>query len=239
MMMIRTRIIALTGAGLLAAGLLAGSVGWVAAQGPWEHGGYQMRQMPGPHWGGQGWMDEGHGMAGMRVDSEFDYLTQMIPHHEEAIASAQQLLNGTNRPEMQEFARSIIETQSAEVARMRTYLDTWYPGQPTDVSYTPMMRDLTGLTGDALDEAFLRDMIPHHMMAVMMSQQLLMRGLSQHSEVNTHAYGIRDAQRGENHDMAGWLTRWSGGGSMVPPAPGGMRGPGGHGMMGQMRHTAE
>lgn len=36
----------------------------------------------------------------------------MIPHHQEAIATAQQLLNYSDRPEMHEFARSIIAMQS-------------------------------------------------------------------------------------------------------------------------------
>ena len=49
------------------------------------------------------------------------------------------------------------------------------------------MRDLSGLSGDALDEAFLIDMIPHHMVAVMMSQRLLMHGDAEHDEVDALA----------------------------------------------------
>ena len=37
-------------------------------------------------------------MPGMRLQSEFDYLTKMIPHHEEAIARATMLQQGTQRP---------------------------------------------------------------------------------------------------------------------------------------------
>ncbi|WP_433429297.1 DUF305 domain-containing protein [Nonomuraea sp. CA-141351] len=50
-------------------------------------------------------------------------------------------------------------------------------------SNRPQMRDLSRLSGDALDETFLQDMIPHHMVAVMMSQQLLASGRAEHPEV--------------------------------------------------------
>lgn len=161
--------------------------------------------MPG---GGMGsMMGPGMGM-GMAVDSEFDYLAQMIPHHEEAIVAARLLQQGTARTEMREFAGAIIDTQSAEVAQMRRWLESWYPGRDARVEYRPMMRDLTGLRGDALDRAFLDDMIPHHMMAVMMSQQFLGRGLADHDAVVPFAGNIRDTQHREIQMMRLWLAQW-------------------------------
>lgn len=150
------------------------------------------------------------GMAGMHVSDEFGYLAEMIPHHEEAIAAAKQLLARTDRSEMKTFARTIIATQSAEVARMKAYLNQWYAGKDTTVDYTPMMRDLGGLSGDALDQAFLEDMIPHHHMAVMMSQQVINRDLAKHSEVSALATTIRDAQVKEIGTMGNWLSTWFG-----------------------------
>ena len=49
------------------------------------------------------------------------------------------------------------------------------------------MPDLSGLSGDQLDKTFLQYMIPHHMMAIMMSQQLLMHGEARHPEVAAFA----------------------------------------------------
>jgi len=152
----------------------------------------------------------GGGMTGMFVASEFDYLVNMIPHHEEAIATARLLQAGTERREMRDFAATIIRTQSAEVAQMQAWLDEWYPGRNTSVAYRPMMRNLTGLTGSALDRVFLEDMIPHHMMAVMMSQQLLVRGLADHQAVVPFATGIRDTQQAEIRMMRQWLWQWFG-----------------------------
>lgn len=154
------------------------------------------------------------GMAGMgmrsHVTSEFEYLAQMIPHHEEAITSAQQLARGTSRAEMRAFAESIIVTQSAEVARMREWLARWYPTRDPRVTYVPMMGDFSSLRGDALDRAFLESMIPHHMMAIMMSQQLLASGLAVHAEIVPFATEIRDMQRREVATMQAWLRIWFG-----------------------------
>lgn len=151
----------------------------------------------------------GMGMR-MQVRNEFDYLTRMIPHHDEAIAAATALQSGTQRQEMRTFAASIIEAQTAEVRQMKAWLAAWYPGRDTRVTYTPMMRNLTRLRGSALDRAFLEDMIPHHMMAVMMSQQLLVANLADHREVAPFAQNIRDTQQNEIQTMARWLREWFG-----------------------------
>ena len=176
----------------------------------------------GPRMGGMG-PGAGAGMhggpmagMGMEVESEFDYLTQMIPHHEEAIAAAKVLQQGTERQEMRDFAASIIETQSAEVEQMKEWLAAWYPGRDTSVDYEPMMRDLSGLSGNALDRAFLQDMVPHHMMAVMMSQQLVSGDLAEHDAVVPFAENIRDTQHQEIRTMAGWLAAWFGESPMGP-----------------------
>jgi uncharacterized protein (DUF305 family) len=121
-------------------------------------------------------------------------------------------------------AAAIVETQTAEVRQMAGWLADWYPGRDTTVDYEPMMRNLDGLSGDALDRAFLEDMIPHHMMAVMMSQQLLRRGLAEHAAVVPFARSIRDTQHEEIGTMSTWLADWFGASVM-----GGMQGGMGHG----------
>ena len=191
-------------------------------------------QSAGPGAGQSGAMGGMGGMAGMgmEVESEFDYLTQMIPHHEEAIAAAKVLQARTERPELRRFAAAIIETQTTEVKQIEQWLAAWYPGRDTSIDYEPMMRDLTGLSGDALDRAFLEDMIPHHMMAVMMSQRLLAADLAEHHQVVHFAENIRDTQRREIRTMARWLRDWYG------TAPCGMGTGMGTGMSMSMAHGA-
>ena len=70
---------------------------------------------------------------------------------------------------MRAFGANIVLTQSAQIDQMTDWLAEWYPERSTEVDYQPMMRDLSDLSGDRLDQAFLEDMVPHHMAAVMMS----------------------------------------------------------------------
>jgi uncharacterized protein (DUF305 family) len=148
-------------------------------------------------------------MPGAEVRSEYLYLAEMVAHHREAVAAAEELRR-SERAELRSFGESIVTTQSAQIRLMQGWLADWYPDRPGRVEYHPMMRDLTGLTGDRLDRTFLRDMIGHHMAAVMMSQQLLMRGLADHPEVVSLAREIRDEQHAEIFRMQSWLWQWFG-----------------------------
>lgn len=149
------------------------------------------------------------GMHGMRVTSERAWLTEMVAHHQEAVDAAGELAR-SERSEMRDFGAAIIADQSAQIDLMESWLDDWYGGPDTDVEYRPMMRDLSGLSGDPLDRVFLQDMVRHHMMAVMMSQHLLVRDLADHEEVADLAEDIRDAQHQEIFQMQRWLADWFG-----------------------------
>ena len=143
------------------------------------------------------------------VRSEQAFLVEMIAHHEEAIDAAGEL-SRSDRAEMRELGRSIVEGQTAEVEQMQAWLDEWYPDESTSTDYEPMMRDLEDLSGDELDQVFLEDMIGHHMAAVMMSQQLVVRGLAEHEDVEELARSISTSQHAEILTMRGWLWEWFG-----------------------------
>jgi uncharacterized protein (DUF305 family) len=132
-------------------------------------------------------------MSHLRTTDEAAWLRRMIAHHEEAVSAAGELSRSAD-PAMRAFGRTVVADQSAQVVLMEGWLARWYPDEPADTAYDPMMRDLSGLTGAALDRAFLEDMIPHHMAAVMMSQHLLMGGGDAHDEVADLAATIRTDQ---------------------------------------------
>lgn len=146
-------------------------------------------------------------MMGLNASAdESDYLVEMVAHHEEAVTAARELAR-SDRSALRAFGESIVEVQSAQIDQMLAWLDEWYPEQDTDADYQPMMRDLTELSGDRLDQAFLEDMVGHHMMAVMMSQHLLSQG-TEHEEVADLARSIRDDQHVEIIHMQRWLSQW-------------------------------
>ena len=141
-----------------------------------------------------GWTD-GSMMGSSRATDEAGYLSEMVAHHREAIVAAGEL-SRSDRPGMRAFGRRIVADQTAQVELMEGWLAEWYADEPA-AAYEPMMRDLSGLDGVALDRALLDDMTIHHMAAVMMSQQLLMGGRAEHREVADLARTIRDDQRAE------------------------------------------
>jgi len=148
-------------------------------------------------------------IRGGRLHGEADYLSRMVAHHQEAVDAAEQLQR-SDRPRLRAFGADIVRTQSAQIDQMRAWLQRWYPDQPADTGYGPMMRNLSGLSGQALDRAFLRDMTIHHMAAVMMSQQLLVRGLATHPAVARLARTIGNEQHAEIFRMQRWLHAWYG-----------------------------
>ena len=73
-----------------------------------------------------------HHIMGMDLDTlknapDFDkaFIEQMIPHHKMAVMMAAMILD-SNRPEMRELAKNIIQTQSAEIEQMREWKQNWY-----------------------------------------------------------------------------------------------------------------
>lgn len=154
-----------------------------------------------------GWHGSASHMAHSMPADEFDYLAQMVPHHEEAVAAARELRR-SERAELRALGESIVRTQTAEIGQMRQWMAQWYPDRSTLVDYQPMMSDLSTLSGDRLDLTFLREMIGHHMAAVMASQHLLGSGLAEHHQVGQLARDISRAQLTEIRTMSAWLEAW-------------------------------
>ncbi len=67
-------------------------------------------------------------MTALENAPDFDkaFIEAMIPHHQSAIMMAQMLQSGTNRPEMTQLAKNIIESQSKEIQQMQGWYTAWY-----------------------------------------------------------------------------------------------------------------
>jgi uncharacterized protein (DUF305 family) len=133
----------------------------------------------------------------MMVSSEREFVTGMIPHHQEAANTAKEVLaRGGSTTEIRTLAEEIIEAQEIEIAMLKEWHLAWY-GEVYEEndSYQPMMRDLSLLSGATLDQRFLEDMIPHHMGAIMMAQSV--RPYITHQEVTDMADAIMQTQSAE------------------------------------------
>ena len=76
-----------------------------------------------------------NGMSGMKMDmnalknaADFDkeFLQQMSVHHRMAAQMSQMVLKTTKSPEIQTLAQSIIKAQTAEIAQMQKWYQSWY-----------------------------------------------------------------------------------------------------------------
>lgn len=111
----------------------------------------------------------------MTVKSEREFLEGMIPHHQEAVDTAKEVLaRGATTPEIKQLVEAIVVAQEKEIAMMKEWYQSWYGSAyvETPEAYQPMMRDLSTLSGIELDRVFLEDMVMHHMGAVMMAQSV-------------------------------------------------------------------
>ncbi|MEO6508976.1 MAG: DUF305 domain-containing protein [Patescibacteria group bacterium] len=75
------------------------------------------------------------GMMGSNMDldklknaDDFDkaFIEDMIPHHQTAVMMANMLQSGTNRVEMKQLSKDIIDAQTKEIDDMRTWYKEWY-----------------------------------------------------------------------------------------------------------------
>ncbi len=60
------------------------------------------------------------------ADFDKEFIEQMVPHHRMGVMMARMILARTERPELQQLARGIIETQTAEIEQMRDWYRDWY-----------------------------------------------------------------------------------------------------------------
>jgi uncharacterized protein (DUF305 family) len=155
------------------------------------------------------------GHEGMNMDpaTAFDlrFIDSMIPHHEGAIAMAQQALEQAEQPEIKELAQQIITAQQAEIQQLQEWRTAWYAEAPPGEGMTMDMG--SGMSMMAVPEGeqpfdlrFIDSMIPHHEDAIMMAQEALMQ--AEHPEIKELAQEIIDAQEGEIQQLQEWRAAW-------------------------------
>lgn len=158
------------------------------------------------------------------------FIEMMIPHHQNAIATADLALVKAKNPELKQLAQAIKDDRTREIDQMRTWYQQWF-GQEVPTT-SPMnhgtnhqngtnpakqmgcemmgkhdrggmQTDLNQLKAAAdFDREFIRQMIPHHQMAVKMAQKLQkhstrpeMKALAQ-AMIKTQTLEINQLQQG-------------------------------------------
>lgn len=165
-----------------------------------------------------------------QVDRHF--IERMIPHHEEAVEMAQLASSRAKHSEIKRLAASIIQDQTREINQMRTWDKAWYgTNVPAVSSGMGRMGNRSGMMGNHsdrmgmhqsgmsmemdlqalknapdFDREFIRQMVPHHQMAVHMAQMLLNR--TNRPDMRNLAQSIIKSQTAEITQMQQWNQAW-------------------------------
>jgi len=165
----------------------------------------------------------------MSGDIDQHFIVMMIPHHQGAIDMAELALTRAQHSEIKQLAEAIIRDQNREIEQMRTWYQAWYgtevpemmPGgmmgensgqgvmenQSMVGMHSMMIGELETLTNaNDFDQEFIRQMIPHHQMAVMMAQMVLNTGTK--PEIQELAQTIITTQTAEINQMQQWNQEW-------------------------------
>lgn len=122
--------------------------------------------------------------APLKDSVEYNFLVQMIPHHQGAIQMAEYEITHGSDPEMIQLAKSILAEQQMEIAEMTLLLPQYEnAGTASTPQYkiamdktmqTMMEKTPASVANDvSVDLAFAIIMLPHHQAAVDMSFALL------------------------------------------------------------------
>lgn len=128
-----------------------------------------------------------HGMtcAELTDSISHNFIVQMIPHHMAAIEMSRNILKYTTFIPLQEIALNIITSQTASIENMKKILDCCSMQENSNAelrAYTECYDRITKIMFSDMKDAvstnnintdFMREMIPHHMGAIRMSENAL------------------------------------------------------------------
>ena len=159
------------------------------------------------------------------ADADYDlrFIDGMTPHHQGAIAMAQDVLKNSQRPELRKFAQNVIQAQEKEIAQMGEWRKAWYPNageklmmwhtesnhmmaMTSEYRNSMMMNMNLGSADDKFDLRFLEAMTPHHEGALAMAKDAIAK--SKRPEVKKLAQEIISSQQVEIDQMQQWRKTW-------------------------------
>lgn len=151
--------------------------------------------------------------------ADVEFVTGMIPHHQQAIEMAMLVESRSDNAEVKDLATRIQMAQAPEIETMDALLEAWGVGATMDMDSDMEgsggglagMMDPAGLEalkaakGKEFDRKFLEAMTEHHNGAVEAAKEALSKGQS--SEAKKLAEEIIAAQEAELTEMKNLLTK--------------------------------
>jgi len=142
---------------------------------------------------------------------EIDFLTRMIDHHYGAVKMAELCDGRTVHNELLDMCQSIKTAQTAEIATMQGWLQSWY-----GVTHEPQLDrktrrqidQLSRLSGAEFEKHFMAGMIMHHEMAIDMGRDALLQAW--HPDLLNMVAKMMGSQADEIVQLRLWLIQWYG-----------------------------
>lgn len=114
-----------------------------------------------------------------------NFIVQMIPHHMAAIEMSCNILKYTSDEAVREIASNIVSEQTKSIENMKEIIDRcscvvnsrqelcWFQDKMDSIMNNMFYKMQNACATNRLNCDFLREMIPHHMGAVQMSETVL------------------------------------------------------------------
>ena len=146
--------------------------------------------------------------SGPRSKAEREFLVDMVGHHAMAVQMAEMAKEKATHEELKGMADDIISTQTAEIARMQTWLKRWYHRNVGDdhMGHNEDMQMLEDATGAEFEVRWMVMMSIHHTQAIERARAV--RKFRLHGKVRKLTRDIIRAQQREIDQLQEWLVAW-------------------------------
>jgi uncharacterized protein (DUF305 family) len=166
------------------------------------------------------------------TDAPYDlhYIDMMIEHHRMGIDMAKMAQNKASHAELKDLATKMVEDQQKDKDQLQKWRDEWYAGKPKSdhMNMSGMsksghgnmkgmsgknmqqmdMSKLEAASGNQFDLTFIDMIVPHHQMAIDMSQDALKK--AEHAQLKTFARTTIDKQQKEKTQLTKWRAACGG-----------------------------
>lgn len=140
---------------------------------------------------------------------EMEFMESMIDHHTLAAKMASLCEGRATHAELISMCNDMKSMQLEEVAQLQAGLKAWYGSTHEPQLFEHDKQDLemmAGMNGAEFEKAFLKMMVPHHLVAIQESSVCLVR--VHHGQLLNLCQNIVKTQADEITSMRNWLCKW-------------------------------
>jgi uncharacterized protein (DUF305 family) len=137
-------------------------------------------------------------------DADRAFIDGLVPHHEMAIAMADEALAKATHAELKTFAQKVKDDQTREINQMKQYRQEWFASNATPSMDHSQMTSMAA--GPDFDRMWSEAMIKHHQGATDMANRALTAAAR--PETKTLAQQVIDAQKKEQDQLRAWINAW-------------------------------